>query len=186
MAEESARLEQIVQDLERQIKRNELDLHKYEQVWQVERDRLLPQIEQLKQEALSNQRIKEEYEEKERTYFANQVELRAKAQKEQNWLEAEANRLQEERATYVKQQNRIYDQWRNATEELEEVRAMSWWKRTFSSWRTYDEAAQQAHIHEYHQQWVEEGQKIEKVDGALKVNRLRQREVKDSMQQVRK
>ncbi len=182
-AEESVRLGQSIQDLEKQIKRDEFDLLKCEQVWQVEQDRLLPQIEQLEQEVLSDQRLKEEQEERNRTYFATQAALRAKAQKELNELAVEVKRLNEERRTYMQQQEHFARQWRSATKELEEVGAMGWWKRTFSKWRTYDEDAQVARIGEHHQRWLEEGQKLAKVDEAITTNRIRQRKAEDTISQ---
>ncbi len=115
MAEESVRLEQITHDLERQIERAERNLRKCEQVWEAEQERLLPQIEQLEQEALSNQRLKEEQEERDRIYFATQAAIRAEAQKELEKLAAEEKRLKEKRATYIRQKEHYARQWRGAT-----------------------------------------------------------------------
>jgi len=174
MAEESARLEQSAQDLERQIDRAERDLRRCEQAWQAERDLLLFQMEQLEREVLVSQRLQEEQEEKDRTYFTAQAQIRAKAQKELDQLAAEERRLSAERTTSVRQQEQDARKWDVATKELKEVRAMGWWKRTFSKWRTYDEAVQAVLIEEHRQDWVEKGQKIASVDEALTANRLKQ------------
>jgi superfamily I DNA and/or RNA helicase len=140
----------------------------------------------LEKEALSNQKLKEEQEEHDRFYFATQAEIRKSAHNELNELEAEIKRLQEERKTHVQQQEHHADQWRSATKELQDVQAMGWWKRTFTKWRSYDEAAQAARVEEYRLNWIEERQKIAKVDDTLTTSRGQQRKMKDIINQSEK
>ncbi|HLZ59466.1 MAG TPA: AAA domain-containing protein [Ktedonosporobacter sp.] len=171
MAEENTRLEQQYLQLGKQIERGSRALEKSERAWQPKQDRLSRECEDQEQEQVTARRLLEEEEEQNRAYFAEQARIRAKARQRLNELAASERRLNAERAEHERQQEQFAQQWGEATKELEDVQAMGWWKRTFSKWRTYDEAAQAKIIQGHLQDWTKEGEKITKVDEDLTSNR---------------
>lgn len=173
-AEVRERLEQTLQTLGRNIEQSEQKLHQLEEAWRPERNRLNKRREALEQQLSLARSRQAEREEKDRKYFADQAEIRKKAQQELDPLKEEEKKLGERRNALVQQQEQAARDWQAATKELQDVQALGWFRRTFSKWHEYDEDAQAERIEEHRQTWVRSGEQIAEVDRLIQTNRLQQ------------
>ncbi len=167
-------LEASRSEIGRRIERLEQELREHKERWQPERDRLRQEIEEQEQALTSARTHQAESEAKDRAFLQKRAQIRAEAQPELERLQAEELRLKEHRSVLLQEQKRAELSGNAATQELQEVQAMSWLQRKLSKWRTYDEHAQVRRIEDYRQAWERATPQIKEAEEALHINYLQQ------------